>query len=98
MKPQFEPPPHPKPRETHREAGGAWTKNCVAQIFQPAFPPRLLPRELQGHDPLDVILQPEVKGNMAGSAPNRLPESLLFPARSTEHPPRYHRKRCAPNH
>src|ERR1700722_8024505 len=30
-------------------------------------------------------------------APNRLPDSLLFRARSTEYLPRYHRKRCAPN-
>ena len=37
------------------------------------------------------------KGQMASPAPHRLPDSLLFPARSTEYPPRYHRMRCAPN-
>ena len=32
---------------------------------------------------LYVMLQPFVPGNLAGPAPNRLPESLLFRARST---------------
>ena len=68
-----------------------------AQIFQPLLPPRLLPQELQRYDPLDVKLQPLVSGNMAGPAPHRLPESLLFRARSTEYLPLCHRKRCAPS-
>src|SRR5271166_5122808 len=43
------------------------------------------------------MLQPLVPGNMAGPTPHRLPESLLFRARSTEYLPRRHRKRRAPN-
>src|SRR5208282_1959977 len=34
---------------------------------------------------------------MTCPAPHRLPDSLLFPARSTEYLPRCHRKRCAPS-
>src|SRR5260370_1078737 len=97
MKPQFASPQHPKSRETHRGAGAVWHSNNAAQIFQPVLPPRLLPQELQRCDPLDVMLQPFVPDDMAGPAPNRLPESLLFPARSTECLPRCYRKRCAPN-
>src|SRR5271166_2381823 len=43
------------------------------------------------------MLQPFVPNELASPAPNRLPESLLFLARSTEYLPRCHRKRCAPN-
>src|SRR6516164_2520597 len=35
---------------------------------------------------------------MAGSAPHRLLDSLLFPARSTEYLQRCYLRRCAPNH
>src|SRR6202007_3231355 len=97
MKPQFGRRRHPKSRETHRGAGVVWTKNCVAQIFQPALPPRLLPQELQGHDPLDIMLQPAVRDDLPGPAPYRLPGSLLFPVRSREYLRRSYRKRCAPN-
>src|SRR5271156_488284 len=34
---------------------------------------------------------------MTCPAPHRLPDSLLFRARSTEYLPRCHQKRCAPN-
>src|SRR5271166_5152326 len=43
------------------------------------------------------MLRPLVLANVADAAPHQSPESLLFPARSTEYLPRCHRKRCAPN-
>jgi hypothetical protein len=42
------------------------------------------------------MLQPFVPDALAGPAPNRSTESLLFRARSTEYLPRCHRKRSAP--
>src|SRR5208282_5624845 len=54
-------------------------------------------QELQRYDPLDVKLQPCVQDETAGSAPHRLPDSLLFPARSTEYLQLCRRKRCVPN-
>src|SRR3984957_18609964 len=97
MKPQFVSRRRPKPQETYREAGAFRTTRCDAQIFQPVLPPRLLPQELQRNDPQGTGLRPLVPGNMARLAPNLLPDSLLFPARSTEYLQRCHRKRCAPN-
>src|SRR6516165_1973393 len=44
------------------------------------------------------MLRPLVPRKMATPAPHRLPESLLFPARSTEYLRPYDRKHCAPNH
>src|SRR5208283_813160 len=61
--------------------------NCPAQIFLPVLPPPLLPQELQRYDPLDIMLQPFVPGALAGPAPYRLAEGLLFHARSTEYLP-----------
>src|SRR5262249_12771037 len=58
---------------------------------------RLLPQEPQGYDPLDVMLEPFVPKTLAAPAPHPLPESLLFPARSTEYLLRCYRKRCGPN-
>ena len=48
----------------------------VAQIFQPLVPRLLLPQELQRYDPLGIKLQPFVPDEMAGPAPDRLPEGL----------------------
>ena len=47
-------------------------------------------QELQRYDPLDVMLQPFAQDELADPAPYRLPESLLFPARSTRYLPRCH--------
>src|SRR6516165_5228548 len=43
------------------------------------------------------MLRPFVPGKLACRALHRLPEDLLFPARSTKYLPWCHRKRCAPN-
>src|ERR1700686_2383387 len=43
------------------------------------------------------MLQPFARDYLAGPAPYRLPEDLLFPARSTEYLPRCYLTRCAPN-
>ena len=43
------------------------------------------------------MLLPFVRAELAGPAPYRLPECLLFPARSREYLPQRHRKRCVPN-
>src|SRR5262245_46050996 len=42
------------------------------------------------------MLQPLVRADLGDPAPRRLPEGLLFPARSTEYL-RSHQKRCVPN-
>jgi hypothetical protein len=54
-------------------------------------------QELQRYDPLDVRLQPCVRDELAGPAPYRLPDNLLFPARSTKYLLRVYPERCAPN-
>src|ERR1700722_16150110 len=97
MKPQFVSRRRPRLQETYREAGAFRTTRCDAQIFQPVLPPRLLPQELPRHNPQGTGLRPLVPGNMARPAPNLLPDSLLFPARSTEYLQLCRRKRCAPN-
>src|ERR1700757_2030526 len=78
-------PQHPWPRETHHGASAIRTTRGDAQIFQSVLPPRLFPEELQRYDLLDIMPQPFVPGNVAGPAPPRLLESLLFLARSTEY-------------
>src|SRR6516165_9540637 len=71
--------------------------SSALQIFQPVLAPRLLPQELQRYDPLSAKLQPLVLGGTAQLGSCRWPDSLLFPARSTECLSRCHRKRCVPN-
>src|SRR6516162_313533 len=97
MKTEFESSRHPELLKTHRGANVTRRSKYAAQIFQPVLRPRLLPRELQGCDPLDAMLQPVVRDDLAGRAPNRFSGSLLFPVRSGEYLQRCYRKRCAPN-
>src|SRR5580704_13953873 len=97
MKPQFGSPQNRQPRETHRGTAAVRRRNSVAQIFQPLFPPRLLPQELRRYDPQDVTLRLFVPGKLACPALHRLPEDLLFPPRSPKYLLRSHRTRCAPN-
>ena len=84
-------------RETLRVAGTVLRANSALQIFRsvPASP--LLPQELSVGDPLDVMLQPFVPVKSGMASIDRLPESLLFLARSTRYLPRCCPKRCAPN-
>src|SRR5271165_574433 len=56
----------------------------------------LLPRELLRYDPPDVMLRPLIPGNMEGLASYQPPDSLLFPAQSTEDLPPGYPKRCGP--
>src|SRR5258707_3170483 len=88
---------HRSPRETHRGAVAVRHSTSALQIFRPLLLPRVSLQELRRYDPHGVKLRPSVLAKMARPVSNRLPENLLFRARSTEYLPRCHRKHCAPD-
>src|SRR6516165_9074389 len=97
MKLQFGSRRRREPRETPRGADAERNAGFSLQIFRLVLPPPLLPQGLRRYGPLGAMLRPLALANLADSIPHRLPESLLFPARSTEDLRLCHRKRCAPN-
>jgi len=97
MNPQFGSRQHQWPPKTQHEVGAVRHSESGFQIFQRVLPPHLLPLVLRRYDQLDVKLQPFVRDDLGGQVPYRLPDSLLFPARSTKYLPRCRRKPCAPN-
>src|SRR5262245_59653650 len=97
MKPRFWPRQRPLMRETRREADATRQDSGALRFFAPLLLPPLWLEALLRYDPLHIMLQPLVPGNMKGPVPHRLPDSPLFLAQSTVYLPQCYRRRCAPS-